>query len=449
MKTKKNSETCKLLWQSVLRKLPGLLVMGCALLCMVLGTGVRAEAAQTIREDTEFINIKQWRAGKASSIEFDALVNTLGSEYVEIYRSEPSVENGGKLKKLDRFLVSGDMWQVIDDNHYTKYGDNNKVICYSDRPRARGDNLTFVDTTTKAGHEYSYQLRYSDYVVDPEPENFDDDVKIISNTVTAKANLQTPELYKCYTTDNKTVKLSWSYTNQADGYRIYRYDNGKWSYLKAVKKATTLSTTDKTTKAGKTYQYRVLAYVKVNGKNVYSEKSDARKITVKAPTVKGNYSYGSVYGPYLNTTQLAQVRSVVQSFKLNYIRSGMSDYDKVLTAFNYLRSNCSYAYRGWQYNYANTAWGALVYGEAQCSGYARAMKALCDAIGVDCRYVHANAKASNPSHQWNQVRVSGKWYILDAQSGGFLLGTNTWRKQAGMSWDTKGLPTCSKTDYKK
>ena len=170
---------------------------------------------------------------------------------------------------------------------------------------------------------------------------------------------------------------------------------------------------------------------------------------MKAPTVKGNYSYGSVYGPYLNTTQLAQVRSVVQSFKLNYIRSGMSDYDKVLTAFNYLRSNCSYAYRGWQYNYANTAWGALVYGEAQCSGYARAMKALCDAIGVDCRYVHANAKASNPSHQWNQVRVGGKWYILDAQSGGFLLGTNTWRKQAGMSWDTKGLPTCSKTDYKK
>lgn len=186
----------------------------------------------------------------------------------------------------------------------------------------------------------------------------------------------------------------------------------------------------------------------VNGKNIYSDKSAARKITLKSPAVKGDYSYGSVYGPYLDTAHLAQVRSVVQSFKLNYIRKGMSDYDKVLTAFNYLRSNCRYAYRGWQYNYANTAWGALVYGEAQCSGYARAMKALCDASGVDCRYIHANAKASNPSHQWNQVKVGGKWYILDAQSNGFLLGTNTWIKQAGMSWDTKGLPTCSKTDYK-
>ena len=49
----------------------------------------------------------------------------------------------------------------------------------------------------------------------------------------------------------------------------------------------------------------------VNGKNIYSDKSVARKITLKSPTVKGDYSYGSVYGPYLDTAHLAQVRSVV------------------------------------------------------------------------------------------------------------------------------------------
>ena len=274
-------------------------------------------------------------------------------------------------------------------------------------------------------------------------------MEVVSNIIDVKANLQTPELYKCYSTDNKTVNLSWSYIAQADGYRVYRYDNGKWSFLKNVKKRNVITTTDKNVQAGKTYQYRVLAYRVMKGKNIYSSKSKARKITLKTATVKGDYQYGSVYGPYLDAQHLAQVRSVVQSFKINYIRKGMSDYDRVLTAYNYLRSNCSYAYKGWQYNYANTAWGALVYGEAQCSGYARAMKALCDAIGVDCRYVHADSKASNPSHQWNQVRVGGKWYILDAQSGGFLLGSRTWKKKAGMSWDTKGLPTCSVTDYKK
>ena len=33
----------------------------------------------------------------------------------------------------------------------------------------------------------------------------------------------------------------------------------------------------------------------VNGKNIYSDKSVARKIILKSPTVKGDYSYGSVY----------------------------------------------------------------------------------------------------------------------------------------------------------
>jgi hypothetical protein len=32
----------------------------------------------------------------------------------------------------------------------------------------------------------------------------------------------------------------------------------------------------------------------VNGKNIYSDKSAARKITLKSPTVKGDYSYGIV-----------------------------------------------------------------------------------------------------------------------------------------------------------
>ena len=413
-------------------------------LWICLGTGFTVNAAQ--REDTKLLKIYDGKSIEASQIQFKAEVATPDSNRIDIYRSEKPVSQGGKLEKLDSFRVIGDFWEVLGDNLYMNYGDNFKVQCYSNDVYVEG-NLTFVDTTTKAGHQYSYRLVYGDKVYDPDSGEYS--VEVVSNIIDVKANLQTPELYKCYSTDNKTVNLSWSYIAQADGYRVYRYDNGKWSFLKNVKKRNVITTTDKNVQTGKTYQYRVLAYRVIKGKNIYSSKSKARKITLKTATVKGDYQYGSVYGPYLDAQHLAQVRSVVQSFKINYIRKGMSDYDRVLTAYNYLRSNCSYAYKGWQYNYANTAWGALVYGEAQCSGYARAMKALCDAIGVDCRYVHADSKASNPSHQWNQVRVGGKWYILDAQSGGFLLGSRTWKKKAGMSWDAKGLPTCSVTDYKK
>ena len=67
------------------------------------------------------------------------------------------------------------------------------------------------------------------------------------------------------------------------------------------------------------------------------------------------------------------------------------------------------------------------------------MKALCDGIGVPCYYVHANSRASNPSHQWNFVKVGGKWYVLDAQSGVFLVSGKTFQNSFGMRWNTKGL----------
>ena len=247
----------------------------------------------------------------------------------------------------------------------------------------------------------------------------------------------------------KNVKLCWCCTPKAKGYQIYKYTGKKWKRIKTINKKSTLTYTDKKVKEGKTYKYKIRSYSVVSGKKIYSSFSSVRKVSLKRLTVRGDYKANSVYGPSLNSSQLMQVRRVVQSFKTNYIRKGMSEYDKALAVFLYLRSNCSYARRGLQYNNANNAWRALVYNEAQCSGFARAMKALCDGVGVKCKYVHANSKAVNPSHQWNEIRINGKWYIVDAQSGFFLAGSNTWKNMMGMRWNTKGPPKCSASDHKK
>lgn len=247
----------------------------------------------------------------------------------------------------------------------------------------------------------------------------------------------------------KKVKIKWRRVSKAQGYQIYRTEGKKWKVIKTIKSGKKVTFVDKKVKKNKVYRYKVRAYGTVKGKKVYGNFGYVCKASLKKPTVKGAYKKGSIYGPALNNNQLMQVRRVVQSFKTNYIKKGMSNYEKAFIAFNYLNQNCKYATRGWQYNGANTAWGALVYGEAQCSGYARGMKALCDAIGVPCYYVHANKKALNPSHQWNQVKVDGKWYIVDAQSGYFLAGSKTWRNEIGMSWDTKGLPKCSGSNHKR
>lgn len=166
----------------------------------------------------------------------------------------------------------------------------------------------------------------------------------------------------------------------------------------------------------------------------------------------GNYTPGTVYGPKLNQTELDQVAGVVSRFDASLPLAAMSDIDKVMAARDYLIQFCSYA-PDWSKNRANTAWGALVYRQAQCSGYARAMKALCDSIGVGCYYVHADANASNPSHQWNTVQIDGQWYILDVQGDDssnfeafFLLSDDSYASATGLSWDRSAVPACP-ADY--
>lgn len=153
---------------------------------------------------------------------------------------------------------------------------------------------------------------------------------------------------------------------------------------------------------------------------------------------------GSVYGPRLAQSELNEVSEAVANF-MNRLSPDLDTVEKVLVAHNYLAANCSYAVT-WAENGANTAWGALVYHEAQCSGYARAMKALCDAMDVNCYYVHSDEDA----HQWNMVEIDGNWYIVDVQADAtsscfyfFLCGDDFYSK----SYDKTIYPTCSEKSY--
>ncbi len=153
----------------------------------------------------------------------------------------------------------------------------------------------------------------------------------------------------------------------------------------------------------------------------------------------------SVYGPRLSQRELDEVAEAVTDFMNEMARQKLDVVEKVLVAHNYLARNCSYA-ASWAKNGANTAWGALIYGEAQCSGYARAMKALCDAMDVNCYYVHSDKN----DHQWNMVEINGTWYVVDVQADAssycydfFLCGSNF----HGQSYDQTKYPICSQKGF--
>ncbi|MBO5094802.1 MAG: hypothetical protein J6C33_10670 [Lachnospiraceae bacterium] len=127
---------------------------------------------------------------------------------------------------------------------------------------------------------------------------------------------------------------------------------------------------------------------------------------------RGSFAVGSVYGSDLNSTEIAQVQAAVSDFLVNNNVASMSDLKKVRTAHDFLMQNCIPTSPG-NRNHADNAWGALVYHEANAKGYARAMKALCDAMGIGAYIVSANSSSSLKDYMWNTVMIDGEWYIVD------------------------------------
>ncbi|HCA20745.1 MAG TPA: hypothetical protein DEO87_00010 [Lachnospiraceae bacterium] len=90
---------------------------------------------------------------------------------------------------------------------------------------------------------------------------------------------------------------------------------------------------------------------------------------------------------------------------------GMADYQKELRLHDYLVNHCQYSYGSPDDENEFRAYGALIDGEAVCSGYAEAMALLLTYSGVECKIVIGSSKDEN--HAWNLVKISGDWYHLD------------------------------------
>ncbi|MCI9598034.1 MAG: transglutaminase-like superfamily [Firmicutes bacterium] len=239
-----------------------------------------------------------------------------------------------------------------------------------------------------------------------------------------------------------SVVLKWNKQSQAKSYQVYR-STKKTSGYKKIASTEKGTFKDENLREQKTYYYKVTA-----------RKQGSQKVasnTVSKVKVRGNYKKGTVYGPSMTERQRKQVKNAAAKFVNTKIRPGMGDYEKVEAAHDYLVNRCEYADSS-RKNGANSAWGALIYQEAQCSGYSRAFKALCDAMDVKCYYVHATEKAVNPFHQWNIVRVGSRYYHMDVQcndSSGFraiYLVSDKTMKKIGLRWNTSQYPRCSK-DY--
>ena len=115
------------------------------------------------------------------------------------------------------------------------------------------------------------------------------------------------------------------------------------------------------------------------------------------------------------------------------IKPTMSDFEKELAIHDYIVNNCEYGFFNDDSEREYNAYGVLIEGKAVCSGYAAAMDLLLKCSGVESRFVVGYAESSQraadssgveegnkkkdlkaDNHAWNQVRIDGVWYNVDA-----------------------------------
>lgn len=238
----------------------------------------------------------------------------------------------------------------------------------------------------------------------------------------------------------QTVTVKWTKAGEGTVYRLLRATKKSGTY-KTIYSGSRLQHKNRKLSTKKTYYYKVTASM-TDGRSAVSN-------IVRKVKVKGDYSKGTVYGPYMSKKQRLKVRDRVAWFVNTKITGGMSSYDKVKKAHDWMCRKDVYANSG-EDSVIHSAYGSLISGKAQCSGYSRGFKALCAGMGIKCYYVHASSKAVNPYHQWDIVKVSGHYYHIDVQcndSSGFyavFLISDKMMKNYGMRWDTGKYPKCPK-----
>ena len=175
-------------------------------------------------------------------------------------------------------------------------------------------------------------------------------------------------------------------------------------------------------------------------------------IVPKEPTAKVNmfsgtgtqrlYEISINYG--LNEEEMMQRTAQLQAVNAftEEQKRDMGEGERVVAACRYLTEHCTLTDAATE----NTAYSALINGQANSEGIAFACVELCDQLGVDCRIVYGQRLWVD--HCWNIVRVDGNYYHIDASAaitGGLQKGLlfsdeSFWGEYR---WDVSAYPKCA------
>lgn len=139
-------------------------------------------------------------------------------------------------------------------------------------------------------------------------------------------NLNKPDL-KVVQNGYKSAQLSWNETPAAQGYQIYRAEAKSDTFKKlTTTNADTFSFTDTSVTPGKSYQYKVRAYLRLSGGNKYSAFSSVKSADFSIPATAWNDFKIKSY----KTIRLSWKKKAVDGYQV-YRKTGKGKYRCIQT----------------------------------------------------------------------------------------------------------------------
>ena len=133
-----------------------------------------------------------------------------------------------------------------------------------------------------------------------------------------------------------------------------------------------------------------------------------------------------------NNTALNNLYNSMKNVLRQIIRDDMNDLEKAKAIYEYLVMEVTYdgdLLARVQANESGLAAYNAFYLEgvfndhlAVCDGISKAYAALCNMEGIPCVRI-SGTTTDGVAHAWNKIQLGGAWYVVDATSGGVIIGS--------------------------
>lgn len=148
-----------------------------------------------------------------------------------------------------------------------------------------GSTLSYTNTGLTTGKTYYYKIRA---VSGSKKSSF-------TSKVSAAPKLATPTMQTSASATKNTITIKWNKVSGASGYVIYRKSSSSSSWTKVGTVTSGSTTTYKNKSVSGSYYYSVKAYRTVNGKKVYSSRSETVRLRTLKPTSISVSQYGDEF----------------------------------------------------------------------------------------------------------------------------------------------------------